>query len=108
LPIDPIKVRSIAVIGANANRNNALGGGSSQVRALYEITPLAGLKNIASNIQYHFAQGYTIERNAKANVGLIAEAVQAAKNPIMPLWLADGPMAMIIIIGETMPMMQKV
>lgn len=71
-------VRRIAVIGANADRPNAQGGGSSQVRSLYEVTPLQGLKNANSNVEITYAQGYTISRGAQADKGLIAQAAQAA------------------------------
>ena len=77
----PLKksIQSIAVIGANADRMNSMGGGSSQVKATYEITPLAGLKNITgTNVKISYSQGYNIKRNAKANADLIKEAVDAA------------------------------
>ncbi|MGQ9515255.1 MAG: glycoside hydrolase family 3 C-terminal domain-containing protein, partial [Thermoproteota archaeon] len=43
LPLDIEKLKSIAVIGPNANRKTSFGGGSSIVRSPYEITPLRGL-----------------------------------------------------------------
>ncbi|HLP07862.1 MAG TPA: glycoside hydrolase family 3 C-terminal domain-containing protein [Opitutaceae bacterium] len=43
LPLDLAKVRRIAVIGDNAVRLQAHGGQSSEIKAFYEITPLAGL-----------------------------------------------------------------
>jgi beta-glucosidase len=74
-------VKSIAVIGENATRENAMGGGSSQVRAKYEITPLQGLKNILGNsTNITYARGYKIDKSQKADDALIAEAVEAAKN----------------------------
>jgi beta-glucosidase len=79
LPLSTSKIKSIAVIGANAVRKNSMGGGSSQVKALYEITPFEGLKNAAPGIIYNFAQGYTIARNATASAEQINEAVEAAK-----------------------------
>lgn len=45
LPLDISKVKKIALIGPNADRKMAEGGGSSQVRPPYEITPLQGIKN---------------------------------------------------------------
>ena len=72
--------KKIAVIGANASRKNAMGGGSSQVLPLYEVTPLQGLKKIAPNVSFQFVQGYIIERNAIATPAMIDEAVEAAKN----------------------------
>jgi beta-glucosidase len=72
-------VKSIAVIGGNADRKHAIGGGSSQVKAFYEITPLQGLKNIAGNkINITYNQGYKIERGGTAEAGLIQQAADAA------------------------------
>ncbi len=81
LPLNIKKVKTIAVIGLNAFRPNAFGGGSSFVKATYEITPLDGIKNIAgNNVKVTYAQGYNVVRGAKADAKLIAEAVAAAKN----------------------------
>lgn len=80
LPFDKSSLKTMAVIGANANRENAMGGGSSQVRPRYEVTPLEGLQNLAGNdIGVVFEQGYTIARNAGADQGLIRKAVEAAR-----------------------------
>lgn len=80
LPMQKNTVRSIAVIGANANRDNAMGGGSSQVRPRYEITPLEGLQScVVNNTAIRFSQGYAIARDAKADPKMIAEAVENAK-----------------------------
>ncbi|HMK24705.1 MAG TPA: glycoside hydrolase family 3 C-terminal domain-containing protein [Chitinophagaceae bacterium] len=80
LPLDKNDVKNIAVIGYNAERNQSMGGGSSQVRAFYEITPLKGLKALAGNkVNISYSKGYEIYRGAKANPALIAEAVDAAK-----------------------------
>jgi beta-glucosidase len=78
LPLKP-SVRSVAVIGLNATRMQALGGGSSQVKAYYEISPLQGLKNAGgSKVKFTYSQGYPIARNAKATEAMIREAAQAA------------------------------
>lgn len=81
LPLDPRKLKSIALIGANADRKNALGGGSSQVKAFYEITPLQGIKKITGNkVAVRYAEGYRIERTPTVNAdSLIEEAVKLAK-----------------------------
>jgi len=73
-------VKSIAVIGYNADRVQSMGGGSSQVKAYYEITPLQGLKTLAGNkVNITYSKGYNIARGAKADQSLIQEAVAAAK-----------------------------
>jgi beta-glucosidase len=81
LPLQKSAVKSIAVIGANANRDNAMGGGSSQVRPRYEITPLEGLQTcVVNNTAIRFSQGYAIAKDAKADSKMIAEAVENAKS----------------------------
>lgn len=44
LPWHQNKIKNILVLGPNANKKHGSGGGSSEVKSLYEITPLAGLK----------------------------------------------------------------
>jgi len=79
LPI-PANTKSIAVIGYNAERKQSMGGGSSQVKAFYEITPLEGLKKLAgNNISVTYSPGYKIERGAKADPDLIQQAADAAR-----------------------------
>ena len=80
LPLNKNNIRSIAVIGFNAARKQSMGGGSSQVRAFYEVTALDGIKNIAGgNIKVEYAQGYEIKRGGGANQQMIDEAVALAK-----------------------------
>jgi beta-glucosidase len=80
LPLQKATIKNIAVIGENADRLNAMGGGSSQVRAKYEISPLQGLKNELGNaVNITYAQGYKIARNQQADAQLIQQAVDAAR-----------------------------
>jgi beta-glucosidase len=59
LPLDATKIKSLAVIGDNATRKQSFGGQSSEIKALYEVTPLEGLKNRAKGrFEIRFAQGY--------------------------------------------------
>jgi len=79
LPLNKTSVKSIAIIGENASRENAMGGGSSQVKAKYEITPLQGVKNLlGSSAKITYAQGYKIARNQQADPQMIEQAVAAA------------------------------
>src|SRR6185436_12604920 len=72
LPLDKKSIKTIAVIGYNAERDQSMGGGSSQVRAFYEITPLEGLRNLAGkNITINYSQGYEIRRGATSNPALV-------------------------------------
>jgi len=81
LPLKKESLKSIAVIGANATRKNAGAGGSSQVNAKYEITPLAGLKTLVGDkIKITNAEGYAIVKGGGADKKLIQEAAKAAKS----------------------------
>ncbi|WP_291909092.1 glycoside hydrolase family 3 C-terminal domain-containing protein [Chitinophaga sp. CB10] len=92
LPIDFSKIKSVAVIGDNATRKHCNGGLSSEIKALYEITPLEAIrKKFGANVQINFAQGYEKTSTFKEgnNTGqltadkvdwkLIDEAVKVAK-----------------------------
>ena len=73
-------VKTVAVIGANAERLNSMGGGSGQIKAKYEITALQGIKDeLGSGVTVTYAPGYTVARDQKADPALIAQAVAAAK-----------------------------
>jgi beta-glucosidase len=76
LPLDPNKVRSVAVIGENAVRLHAYGGGSAGVKAFYEVTPLEGIVRRASDrTDVAFSMGYRAQGDGEE---LTARAVRAA------------------------------
>lgn len=59
LPMDKREINTVAVIGHNANRRFAGRGGSSQVNAYYEITPLEGIRNlVGDDVEVVYAEGY--------------------------------------------------
>jgi beta-glucosidase len=59
LPLDLSKIRTLAVIGENATMRHCNGGGSSNVKPLYEVTPLEGLQaRLGSGVRILHAQGY--------------------------------------------------
>lgn len=61
LPLDPEKLKTVAVIGANAVALHAFGGGSAQIKALYEVSPLLGIqKLLGGNVRVRYAPGYVI------------------------------------------------
>lgn len=62
LPLKLPKKQTIAVIGDNAVRKMANGGVGAGVKALYEVTPLEGLKSkIGDNAEIVYVQGYEPE-----------------------------------------------
>jgi beta-glucosidase len=76
LPLDPAKISSIAVIGENAVRLQAHGGGSTMMKAFYEISPFDGiLRRVGDHVNVTYSPGYRKE----AGPGLVERAVLAAK-----------------------------
>jgi beta-glucosidase len=58
-----------------------MGGGSSQVRAFYEVTPLQGIRELCGNdVKVLFAPGYEVKRGAVASDRQIQEAVALARS----------------------------
>ena len=52
LPFDPANVRTLAVIGPNADRKFGSSGGSGEVISPYEVTPLQGLAKAFNHVVY--------------------------------------------------------
>ena len=85
-PIDASKKITIAVIGENATKPMTIGGGSSELKALNEISPLDGLKNRYKNATIIHAMGYASGPSAYGRVvpstldanKLKKEAIEAA------------------------------
>lgn len=92
LPLHFDKISSIAVIGDNATRKHCNGGLSSEIKALYEITPLQALQQqFGATVKINYAQGYQKRSTFKegnnsgqagagqVNRQLIDEAVKVAR-----------------------------
>ncbi|MDR0231943.1 MAG: glycoside hydrolase family 3 C-terminal domain-containing protein [Dysgonamonadaceae bacterium] len=93
LPLDTAKYKKIAVIGANAMQKNATGGLGAGVKALFEITPLQGLRDrLGNQVTIVYAPGYKPYRRyqegtrtrqpecTSADPDLLKEAVNVAKD----------------------------
>ncbi|WP_343672319.1 glycoside hydrolase family 3 C-terminal domain-containing protein [Chitinophaga sp.] len=92
LPVNFKTIKSIAVIGDNATRKHCNGGLSSEIKTLYEITPLEAIREkFGADVKINFAQGYEKQSTFRegSNTGqtgankvdwkLIDEAVRVAK-----------------------------
>lgn len=63
LPLDITKIKSIAVIGPNANIARTGGGGSSEVSPLFSVSPLNGLKEkIGNKAEINYSLGCKFEQ----------------------------------------------
>lgn len=102
LPVDLHKTKKIAVIGENAIKVMTVGGGSSSLKARYEISPLEGIKRrVGTQAEVVYARGYVGEKSGKQDgLGtgqdiaddrtkeeLMTEAVNVAKNADVVLFV---------------------
>ena len=61
LPLSDKNVKELLVIGDNAERLHASGGGSAEIKALYEISPLMGIKShLGGNTKVTYKRGYYV------------------------------------------------
>ncbi|WP_089376675.1 beta-glucosidase [Lutibacter flavus] len=67
-PINPSKKLTIAVIGENATRPMTIGGGSSELKAKLEVSPLQGLQSRFKNATIIHAMGYSSGPSAYGRV----------------------------------------
>lgn len=83
LPLDAKKIKKLVVIGANAATLHSNGGGSAEIKALYEICPLAGLKMyLGGNTKVEYVQGYYVpEKKADGNENWQAASVNEDRDP---------------------------
>ena len=79
LPIDIYKKLNIAIIGENAKKSMTVGGGSSELKVAYEISPIEGLKKHFKNANFKFSTGYNSNGNEGENYRLYNEALSIAK-----------------------------
>ncbi|WP_050982213.1 glycoside hydrolase family 3 C-terminal domain-containing protein [Mucilaginibacter paludis] len=92
LPVNFDKIKSVAIVGDNATRKHCGAGLSSEIKALYEISPLEAIKQkFGAKVKINFAQGYDKQSSFKegSNAGqsnsnhvdwkLIQEAVKVAR-----------------------------
>lgn len=81
LPLRPENCRKLLVIGNNAERLHAAGGGSAEIRALYEISPLMGIKALlGGNCEVTFAEGYyVVPKDIRADVSWQKSSIDEEK-----------------------------
>ena len=73
LPLNPSKVKSVAVIGPNAN-SYISGGGSSYTFPFHSVSVLDGLKNVGQDLQISYAPGVPTLTETVVNATFYTEA----------------------------------
>lgn len=68
LPIDLNKTKKILVVGENAIKAMTVGGGSSSLKAKYEISPLDGIKKrVGAQAEVIYSRGYVGDASGSYN-----------------------------------------
>lgn len=94
LPLDPARLQTVAIIGANAVAKFSSGGGAANIKAPYEITALEGISNrLGAGVKIIYSPGYvapagrgrrdrgdTVNPPVAANSNLLAQAVAVARS----------------------------
>lgn len=66
LPLDAKKIKKLVVVGQNAAKIHSDGGGSAEIKSLYEICPLMGLKTyLGGNTEVKYVKGYYVPDKPK-------------------------------------------
>lgn len=82
LPVDLDKTKKIAVIGENAIKMMTVGGGSSSLKARYEITPLDGLKKrVGDKAEIVYARGYVGDPTGEYNGVVTGQDLNDPRSP---------------------------
>ena len=80
LPLKEEMLSKVIMIGENGEYLHAGEGDSAQIKALYEISPLMGLKmRLGGNIPIQYVEGYST-KHQEQNKMLYEEAIQAVKD----------------------------
>lgn len=88
LPLDITKLKKILVVGENAVKMTTNGGGSSEVKAKYEVLPLEGIRNlVGERVKIIYQAGYSSEDSYLSGDSLKMEAVMAAKDVDLILFI---------------------
>ncbi len=81
LPIDLNKTKTIAVIGENAIKMMTVGGGSSSLKARYEISPLDGIKKRVGNAaEVVYARGYVGDASGSYNGVVTGQSLEEKRS----------------------------
>ncbi|MCQ2095571.1 MAG: glycoside hydrolase family 3 C-terminal domain-containing protein [Bacteroidaceae bacterium] len=95
LPLQADNYRKILVVGDNATRNMSYGGGSSELKTRFDISPLDGLRKVYGD-KIVYVQGYTTGRPASGSADgagddeqarLKTEALEAAKDADLVIFI---------------------
>jgi beta-glucosidase len=108
LPLNPARLRSIAVIGPYAAQAMAGGGGSSRVTPLYSVDPVEGIRRRAGpHITVNFADGGEIPLAAvmarSADVAIVMVGDRETEGRDHPISLSDNQDQLIEAVARANP-----
>ena len=94
LPLDPKKCGKIAVIGANGAALHANGGGSAEIKALYEVCPLLGIKMLlGGDVKVKYAPGYYVPKKFRKEISWQADSTKSEEELLSQVQIVEDPVA---------------
>ena len=94
LPLNPKGCGKIAVIGANGVTLHANGGGSAEIKALYEICPLMGIKMLlGGDAKIKYAPGYYVPKKFRKEISWQADSTKSEEELQAQVQVAEDPVA---------------
>lgn len=76
LPLKPNQIDRLLVIGANADRTHSQGGGSAEIKSLYEVSPLLGLCGLlGGQTEVTYLPGYEVGESHRQDQSWQAESL---------------------------------
>lgn len=88
LPLNVESLKRILVVGENAVKMMSRDGGSSEAKSKYEIVPLEGIRRYVGNrAKIDYQPGYSSTASKSVNDSLYTEAIKAAKNADIILYV---------------------
>jgi beta-glucosidase len=105
LPLKTDDIKSISIIGDNADRTFASGGFGAGVKARYEISPLAGFKNrLPKEVKVGYALGYAENyvpgKNDNHSYGRIIDYTPDKKLIAEAVALAEATDVAVVVAGS--------
>lgn len=83
LPLNADKIRTVAVIGNNADKKHSTGGDSAAVKALFEVTPLSGIvMRLAGGAKVSYYPGCLDETYSKNEFHIPSNADEKTRTEI--------------------------
>ena len=108
LPLDAASLKSVALIGPRAEHASTGGGGSSQVKPIYQVSPLEGLQNrlgagVTVTLQNGRDMAAAVAAAKAADVAIVMVGDEQTEGKDFPLELSGAQDNLVTAVVEANP-----